>query len=110
MTCSRIRRQDFNLRNGVAYLLWISPAGTRDQSKTRDEIQAETARCGHEQGTGWLPSIQGDYGALGLTTLAGLADLGVDGAEEARERLAAVDPPFTDAASKARDPLLNVVR
>ncbi|MBP0496497.1 hypothetical protein, partial [Roseomonas indoligenes] len=57
---------------------------------------------------GWDKS-GGDYGALGLATLAGLADLGIPGAAEAREKLLALNPPFTDAAARARDPLLNVV-
>lgn len=89
--------QGFSNRDGVAFTIAIADPATRVLYKTWEEIGAATIAKGwsNTTGNGWGNS-EGEYGRLGLATLAGLYDLTKDPEIAAIYRaLLAERPPFT---------------
>ncbi|MBP0496567.1 hypothetical protein, partial [Roseomonas indoligenes] len=78
----RVMRPDFNPRDAVAYLHANIDPGSKARPLTWAALEQANVARGFSNLGGWDKS-GGDYGALGLATLAGLADLGIPGAAEA---------------------------
>jgi Ca2+-binding RTX toxin-like protein len=98
--------EGFSNRDGVAYVIAIADPVTREFYKTWEEVGAATIASGwsNTTGSGWGNS-EGEYGRLGLATLAGLYDLSKDPEIAAAYRaLLAERPPFTEEASYSADP------
>jgi Ca2+-binding RTX toxin-like protein len=95
----------FNPRDGVAYQIAISPVGGGPLYTTWAQIGAESVRRGFSNGAdGWQAS-QGEYGRLGMATLAGIWHLtGNPDALRAYQIIAAENPPFTVEDSFASRP------
>jgi hypothetical protein len=105
-------RHGFLRRDGVAYLLAITPerAGqTAAPFRTWREIGEATQSRNLSNGTGWRSS-QGYYGRLGLVSLALVMDLtGREDAAAAHAWLLEAAPPGTDIGQMARDPVFSIV-
>lgn len=102
--------QGFSNRDGVSYSIAVADPVTRTPYKTWEEIGAATIATGRSNatGTGW-PNTEGEYGRLGLATLAGLYDLTKDPEIAAAYRaLLAERPPWTDEASYSNRPAYAV--
>jgi Ca2+-binding RTX toxin-like protein len=102
--------EGFSIRDGVAYLIAIADPATRAPYRTWEEISAATIANGwsNTTGGGWGNS-EGEYGRLGLATLAGLYDLTKDPEIAAIYRaLLAEKPPNTSEASYGSRPAYGV--
>jgi Ca2+-binding RTX toxin-like protein len=102
--------QGFSNRDGVSFSIAIADPVTRTPYKTWEEIGAATIATGRSNatGTGW-PNTEGEYGRLGLATLAGLYDLTKDPEIAAAYRaLLAERPPWTDEAGYSNRPAYAV--
>lgn len=102
--------EGFSIRDGVAFIIAIADPVTRQFYKTWEEVGAATIANGwsNTTGNGW-GNAEGEYGRLGLATLAGLYDLTGDPAIAAVYRaLLAERPLFTDEASYSADPAYGV--
>lgn len=100
----------FSIRDGVAYLIAIADPVTGNFYRTWAEIGAATIASGwsNTTGGGWGNS-GGEYGRLGLATLAGLYDLTGDPAIAAAYRaLLSERPPWTDEAAYSNRPAYAV--
>ncbi|MCO6414974.1 M10 family metallopeptidase C-terminal domain-containing protein [Siccirubricoccus sp. KC 17139] len=93
--------QGFNPHDGIAYNLAVSDPATGRVFQSWAEIGAATSARGLSNGDGWSQS-NGDYGRLGLATLAGIWHLtGNPAARKAYHALLMELPPGTTEASLA---------
>jgi hypothetical protein len=100
--------QGFELRDGAAYLIAISDPATGKPYSTWAEIGAHTVANDWSNGNSWARS-DGDYGALALATLAGIAHLtGSAAAAAAYNALLAEAPPHTTADAFFNDPIFAI--
>ena len=100
----------FNPRDGVAYTLAMGPNDSDGavRYKTWAEIGRATVAAGESNGNGWSNSI-GDYGALGLVSLADIISLtGSTDAIKAYNFLVTSGAPFTSQADLAQSNQLNI--
>ncbi|WP_376087619.1 hypothetical protein ACE7GA_14590 [Roseomonas sp. CCTCC AB2023176] len=105
-----VEARGFLRRDGVAYQIAAGRGGQAiDPNRTWREIGAAMRAAGTSNDDGWTKS-RGDYGALALASLSGIADaLNHDGARRAHAWLRDADPPFTSRVARQRDPTLNIV-
>ncbi|WP_135467464.1 calcium-binding protein [Crenalkalicoccus roseus] len=94
----------FNPRDGVAFTIAVGDKATGQIYTSWAEIGAGTIATGRSNGDGWWAS-NGEYGRIGMATLAGIWHLTGDAAAlEAYKALAALNPPNTGEASFASNP------
>ncbi|WP_291298706.1 carbohydrate-binding domain-containing protein [Elioraea sp.] len=97
--------EGFAMRDAVAYNIAISNLTTREVYKTWEEIGAETVSRGMSNTTSTTGWASGEYGRLGLATLAGIHDLTGDSEIAAVYRsFLSLKPAFTDEASYVANP------
>ncbi len=98
----------FNTRDGVAYLIATHDPASGRIYTTWQEIGAKTVAAGWSNGDSWVRS-DGNYGQLGLATLAALYDLtGSAQTKAAYDKLVALNPPYTSDFSG--DPGLAIAK
>jgi hypothetical protein len=106
------RDRGFNPRDGVAYVLANSPSGTSGPQhwfKTWAAIAEAMRAQDLSNGDGWRRS-GGDYGQLGVQTLAAIIDVLDDpNARRAHAWLIKEAPPYTSPEAFARDPVFNII-
>jgi Ca2+-binding RTX toxin-like protein len=94
--------QGFGMHDGVAYNLMVRDPATGRVFTSWAEIEAATVAHGQSNGTGWAQS-NGNYGRLGLATLAGIYHLtGSEAAAIAYRDLLMEMPPGTSDAELAQ--------
>lgn len=99
----------FNIRDGVTYLIATDDPVSGRIYITWQEIGAQTVAAGWSNGDRWVRTSDGNYGQLGLATLAALYDLtGSVQAKAAYDKLVALNPPYTSDYS--RDPGLAITK
>ncbi|HZH45034.1 MAG TPA: hypothetical protein VEY31_00210 [Roseococcus sp.] len=100
----------FPRHDGVAYLIAIrADRPGKPILRSWTEIGRATRAGNHSNGTGWTKS-DGNYGQLGLQSLAELLDL--TGAREVRaayDWLASAGAPHTSASAYQQDPTYSIV-
>ncbi len=99
----------FNPRNGIAYNLYVYDPVTRKDYRTWAGLQRATAAANSSNGNGWKQS-EGDYGQLGLQTLAGIITVtGSPEAIKAYRWLLGSGAPFIEPAYFSQSPQFAIV-